>query len=69
MPALQVIVGWSKAIEVRVDVRGAKELVLVTDFGPAGGVGGDVNWADAGSSSEVDKAPGCAAGGINIILD
>jgi hypothetical protein len=36
-----------KTIAMRVDVRGAKELVLVTDFGPAGGVGADVNWADA----------------------
>lgn len=35
------------AVEVRVDVRGAKELVLETDYGPAGGIGGDVNWADA----------------------
>jgi NPCBM/NEW2 domain-containing protein len=35
------------AIPIRVDVSGAKELVLVTDFGPAGGVGADVNWADA----------------------
>jgi hypothetical protein len=46
LPALQALLD-GKAIEVRVDVRGAKELVLVTDFGPAGGVGGDVNWADA----------------------
>ena len=30
-----------------IDVRNAKELVLITDFAPAGGVGGDVNWADA----------------------
>jgi NPCBM/NEW2 domain len=35
------------AVAVRIDVRGAKELLLVTDFGPAGGVGADVNWADA----------------------
>jgi NPCBM/NEW2 domain len=46
LPALQAL-SDGKAVEVRVDVRGAKELVLVTDFGPAGGVGGDVNWADA----------------------
>jgi hypothetical protein len=46
LPALQAL-SDGKAVEVRVDVRGAKELVLVTDFGAAGGVGGDVNWADA----------------------
>jgi hypothetical protein len=34
------------AVAVRVGTRGAKELVLVTEFGPAGGVGADVNWAD-----------------------
>ena len=35
------------AVIVRVDVRGAKELTLVIDFGPAGGVAVDVNWCDA----------------------
>jgi len=35
------------AVPVRVELRGSKELVLVTDFGSAGGVGGDVNWLDA----------------------
>lgn len=35
------------AVTVRVNVKGAKELVLVTDFGPTGGVGADVNWTDA----------------------
>jgi NPCBM/NEW2 domain len=35
------------AVDVRIDVRSAKELVLITDFAPAGGVGGDVNWVDA----------------------
>jgi hypothetical protein len=34
-------------VPVRIDVTGAKELTLVTDFGPAGGVGADVTWADA----------------------
>lgn len=34
-------------VPVWIDVTGAKELVLVTDFGPAGGVGADVTWADA----------------------
>jgi hypothetical protein len=32
---------------VSVDVTGAKELTLVVDFGPAGDVQDDVNWADA----------------------
>jgi len=36
-----------KAIPIRVNVRGAKELSLVTDFGSAGGVGADVNWCEA----------------------
>ena len=35
------------AIAVRVNVEGAKELVLEVDFGPAGSVQADVNWADA----------------------
>lgn len=35
------------AVSVRVDVRGANELVLVVDYGPAGGVLADVNWVDA----------------------
>jgi hypothetical protein len=35
------------AFDVSVDVHDAKELVLITDFAPAGGAGGDVNWADA----------------------
>ena len=35
------------AVPVRVDVQKAKELTLVVDFGAAGGVGADVNWADA----------------------
>jgi hypothetical protein len=32
---------------VRVDLTGAKRLTLVVDFGPAGDVQADVNWADA----------------------
>jgi hypothetical protein len=36
-----------KAIPVQVNVSGAQELTLVADFGPAGGVGADVNWGDA----------------------
>lgn len=35
------------AIPVRVNVQGAKELILVTDFSSAGGVGDDVNWCEA----------------------
>ncbi len=36
-----------KPVAVRADVTGAKELALEVDFGPAGGVRADVNWADA----------------------
>lgn len=36
-----------KSFAVQVNVRDAKELVLLTDFGPDGGVGAAVNWADA----------------------
>lgn len=35
------------AVPVRVDLAGAKSLVLEVDFGPGGGVRGDVNWCDA----------------------
>jgi hypothetical protein len=35
------------AVFVRVDVRGAKELTLIVDFGPTGDVQADVNWGDA----------------------
>ena len=35
------------AVEVRLDVTGAKELVLDVDFGPAGSVEADVVWGDA----------------------
>jgi hypothetical protein len=34
-------------VAVRVDVTGAKELVLEVDFGPTGSVQADVNWGDA----------------------
>ena len=36
-----------KTVSIRVALTGAKELTLVTDFGAAGGVRADVNWADA----------------------
>ena len=35
------------ALPIRVSIQGAKELILVTDFGSAGGVGADVNWCEA----------------------
>ena len=35
------------AVAVRADVAGGKELTLVVDYGPAGDVQADVNWADA----------------------
>ena len=34
-------------VAVRVDVTGAKELILIVDFGRGGGVQADVNWANA----------------------
>jgi len=36
-----------RALAIQIDVRGGKELELVTDYGDAGGVGADVNWGDA----------------------
>jgi hypothetical protein len=39
--------GAGKAVAVRLDVTGAKELALEVDFGPTGSVEADVNWADA----------------------
>lgn len=45
LPALRELAG--EAVPVRVAVTGAKELTLVVDFGPTGGVFADVNWADA----------------------
>jgi hypothetical protein len=35
------------AISISINIREAKELSLVTDFGSAGGVGADVNWCEA----------------------
>lgn len=46
LPALKVLAAGA-AIPVRVDVKGAKELTLVVDFGPTGDVQADVNWGDA----------------------
>jgi hypothetical protein len=35
------------AVPLKVDIRGAKELTLVVDFGPTGDVQADVNWGEA----------------------
>jgi hypothetical protein len=35
------------AIPIRIDTRGARELVLITDFSTTGDVGADVNWCEA----------------------
>jgi hypothetical protein len=43
LPALKT----GNAIPIRVNLKGAKELVLITDFGTAGGIGADVNWCEA----------------------
>ncbi|VTR97636.1 glycosyl hydrolase family 98 carbohydrate binding module : Uncharacterized protein OS=Planctomyces maris DSM 8797 GN=PM8797T_25396 PE=4 SV=1: NPCBM [Gemmata massiliana] len=46
LPELKTLAAGN-AIPVQVDVRGAKELTLVIDFGPAGDVQADVNWGSA----------------------
>ncbi len=46
LPELKVIAAGN-AVPLRVDVRGAKELTLVIDFGPTGDVQADVNWGGA----------------------
>lgn len=46
LPALKKLTAGS-AIEVNVDLRGAKELTLVIDFGPTGDVQADVDWVGA----------------------
>lgn len=45
-PALKALAAGD-AVPVGVDVKGAKELTLVIDFGPAGDVQADVNWGAA----------------------
>ena len=35
------------AVEVRLDVTGAKLLTLIVDFGAGGDIGDDVNWIGA----------------------
>jgi hypothetical protein len=44
---LPTVLTAGPVVVLRVDVTGAKELVLETDFGPAGDVRADVAWADA----------------------
>ncbi|MBM3982548.1 MAG: hypothetical protein FJ304_20215 [Planctomycetes bacterium] len=46
LPALKALSAGA-AVPVRVDVTGAKELVLEIDFGPTGDVQADVNWGGA----------------------
>ena len=53
------LLGKGNAIPIRMALSGAKELSSITDFGSAGGVGADVNWADArlgGMRPGADKA-------------
>jgi hypothetical protein len=47
IPALKSLTAATSPVGVRLDVSGAKELTLLIDFGPAGDVQADVNWADA----------------------
>ena len=46
LPDLKSLAAGS-AVRVMVDVRDAKELTLVVDFGPTGDVQADVNWGEA----------------------
>lgn len=46
LPELKAL-SAGNVIPVKLDVRGAKELVLVIDFGPTGDVQADVNWGNA----------------------
>jgi hypothetical protein len=34
-------------LDIRVDVKGGRELTLIVDFGEGGDVGDHVNWVDA----------------------
>lgn len=51
LPELKALAAGN-AVPVKVDVRGAKELTLVIDFGPTGDVQADVNWGNARLISE-----------------
>jgi hypothetical protein len=46
LPALKALAA-GPAVPIRIDIRGAKELTLVVDFGPTGDVQADVNWGEA----------------------
>jgi hypothetical protein len=46
LPDLKTLTA-GQAVFVRVNVRGAKELTLIVDFGPTGDVQADVNWGEA----------------------
>jgi hypothetical protein len=46
LPGLKALAA-GPAVPIRVDVKGAKELTLVVDFGPTGDVQADVNWGEA----------------------
>lgn len=46
LPALQKLTP-GRAVPVRLEIRGAKELTLIVDFGPTGDAQADVNWAEA----------------------
>lgn len=47
IPELAALAATNGTVPVTIDVVGAKELMLVVDFGPGGDVQADVNWADA----------------------
>ena len=46
LPALKALAA-GPAVPIRIDVKGAKELTLMVDFGPTGDVQADVNWGGA----------------------
>jgi hypothetical protein len=47
IPGLSGLTAASSPQTIAVDVTGAKELMLVVDYGPGGDVQDDVNWGDA----------------------
>lgn len=47
VPGLAELTSAASPVPVRVDLTGAKQLTLEVDFGPAGGVDADVDWAAA----------------------
>jgi hypothetical protein len=44
---IEELTGKSKPLPIRLDVKGAKELTLVVEFGKRGDVLARVNWIDA----------------------